>query len=50
MRVMPDTCKLKGQPTEDGSVQLQAHFTMKPDPNMQSIIGQTAHNIDEVKT
>lgn len=30
-------------------MRVAARFTMKPDPNMKSIIGQTAHNLDEVR-
>lgn len=48
MKVVPDTCTLKSQPSDDGSVVVHANFTMRPDPNMDSIIGQTAHNLDEV--
>ena len=48
MKVVPDTCRLKSQAGDDGSVMVHANFTMKPDPNMDSIIGQTAHNLDEV--
>ena len=47
---MPDSCSLTSQPGEDGSVVVHANFTMRPDPNMDSIIGQTAHNLDEVST
>ena len=50
MKVVPDSCSLKSTPGEDGSVMVHANFTMKPDPNMDSIIGQTAHNLDEVST
>lgn len=48
MKVVPDSCSLKSEPGEDGSVVVQAQFTMRPDPNMDTIIGQTAHNLDEV--
>lgn len=48
MKVVPDSCTLKSQPSDDGSVVVHANFTMRPDPNMDSIIGQTAHNLDEV--
>lgn len=48
MKAVPDTCTLKSKPAQDGSVLVQARFTMRPDPNMDSIIGQTAHNLDEV--
>lgn len=49
MKTVPDSCTLKSQPGEDGSVRVNANFTMRPDPNMDSIIGQTAHNLDEVR-
>ena len=48
MKVVPDSCSLKSTPGDDGSVMVHANFTMRPDPNMDSIIGQTAHNLDEV--
>ena len=48
MKVVPDTCTLKSKPSQDGSVLVEARFTMRPDPSMKSIIGQTAHNLDEV--
>lgn len=48
--MVPDTCTLKSEQGEDGSVLVHANFTMRPDPNMDSIIGQTAHNLDEVTT
>ena len=48
MKAVPETCTLKSKPAQDGSVLVQARFTMRPDPNMNSIIGQTAHNLDEV--
>ena len=50
MKVVANSCTLKSKPGEDGSVLVHARFTMRPDPNMDSIIGQTAHNIDEVGT
>ena len=45
---MAESCRLKSEAGEDGSVVVNASFTMRPDPNMDSIIGQTAHNLDEV--
>lgn len=48
MKVVPDSCTLKSQSSDNGSVVVHANFTMRPDPNMDSIIGQTAHNLDEV--
>ena len=50
MKVVADSCRLKSQAGEDGSVVVHANFTMRPDPNMDSIIGQTAHNLDEVSS
>ena len=50
MKAVPETCTLKSKPAQDGSVLVQARFTMRPDPNMDSIIGQTAHNLDEVSS
>ncbi|KAA6422205.1 MAG: hydrolyzing O-glycosyl compounds [Trebouxia sp. A1-2] len=47
MKAVPDTCTLKSKPAQDGGVLVQARFTMRPDRNMDSIIGQTAHNLDE---
>lgn len=48
MKVVAQSCRLKSEPGEDGSVVVNASFTMRPDPNMDTIIGQTAHNLDEV--
>ncbi|KAL3153868.1 hypothetical protein ABBQ32_013441 [Trebouxia sp. C0010 RCD-2024] len=47
MKVVAESCRLKSEPGEDGSVVVSASFTMRPDPNMDTIIGQTAHNLDE---
>lgn len=46
--MVAESCRLKSEPGEDGSVVVSASFTMRPDPNMDTIIGQTAHNLDEV--
>lgn len=49
MRVVPGSCSLKLVPAQaSSSVHIHAHFTMKPDLSEPSIIGQTAHNLDEV--
>ena len=47
MKTVPGSCSVSSWQAGD-SVQIAASFTMKPDPNMMSIIGQTAHNLDEV--
>ena len=49
MRVVPGSCSLKLVPAQaSSSVHIHANFTMKPDLTQPSIIGQTAHNLDEV--
>ena len=48
MRTVPGSCSVSSRQAGD-SVQIAASFTMKPDLNMKSIIGQTAHNLDEVR-
>ena len=48
MKTVPGSCSVSSQQAGD-SVRVAARFTMKPDPNMKSIIGQTAHNLDEVR-
>ena len=49
MRVVPGSCSLKLVPAQaSSSVHIHANFTMKPDLTEPSIIGQTAHNLDEV--
>eukprot|EP00891_Asterochloris_glomerata_P003572 jgi/Astpho2/3572/Aster-06480 len=46
MKTVPGSCSVSSRQAGDG-VRVAARFTMKPDPNMKSIIGQTAHNLDE---
>ena len=49
MRVVPGSCSLKLVPAQaSSSVHIHANFIMKPDLTEPSIIGQTAHNLDEV--
>ena len=48
MKTVSGSCTVNSQQAGD-SVRIAARFTMKPDPNMKSIIGQTAHNLDEVR-
>lgn len=50
MRVVPGSCSLELVPAQaSSSLHIHARFTMKPDLSQPSIIGQTAHNLDEVK-
>ena len=49
MRVVPGSCSLELVPAQaSSSLHIHARFTMKPDLSQPSIIGQTAHNLDEV--